>query len=217
MDILHVDSFIIIVNKPAGLATLPGGWEEDSPSLVKMLETDFGRIWVVHRLDKGTSGVLVFARTAQAHRALNMQFERQEAHKLYHAIVVGTPAWQEHTARHPLRINAGHAHRTIVDHAKGKPSATTFRVLEFLHGYALLAALPATGRTHQVRAHAFALGFPLLADCLYGAPPTALIDRPALHACELTFTHPDTGTDATFSAPYPADFSLALEKIRAGS
>ena len=216
MDVLYSDVSILIVNKPAGLATIPGGWEKDSTSLVRLLETDYARIWVVHRLDKGTSGLVVFARSAAAHRALNMQFERHEAHKIYHAIVVGEPAWNEHTARHPLRINVGHAHRTIVDHGKGKPSETTFHVLERFHDYALLAAIPTTGRTHQVRVHAYALGLPLLADSLYSAPQTELIARPALHARELAFTHPMTGQGMTFSAPYPEDFSRALDKIRAG-
>jgi RluA family pseudouridine synthase len=216
MDVLYVDSSILVVDKPPGLATIPGGWEKDSGSLVELLEPDYGRIWVVHRLDKVTSGLVVFTRNAEAHRSLNMQFEHHEVHKLYHAIVVGQPAWDEHTARHPLRINVGHSHRTIVNNAKGKPSETVFRLLERLDGYALLAAIPATGRTHQVRVHAFTLGFPLLADTLYSAPATDLIPRPALHARDLAFTHPATGERLTFSAPYPGDFIEALNKIRAG-
>jgi 23S rRNA-/tRNA-specific pseudouridylate synthase len=119
------------------------------------------------------------------------------------------------SARHPLRINVGHTHRTIVDHAKGKPSETTFRVLKRFNGYALLAAIPATGRTHQVRVHAFALGLPLLADTLYSAPRTDLIPRPALHARDLVFIHPVSGEQVSFSAPYPEDFILALKKIGA--
>jgi tRNA pseudouridine32 synthase / 23S rRNA pseudouridine746 synthase len=216
MDIIYGDSSILIVNKPSGLATIPGSWEKDSTSLVKILESDYGRIWVVHRLDKVTSGLVVFARNAEAHRTLNIQFELHEVHKVYHAIVVGLPTWEEHTARHPLRINVGHTHRTIVDHAKGKPSETTFHVLERFNGYALIEAIPATGRTHQVRVHAFALGFPLLGDILYSAPQTDLIARPALHSRELAFTHPATAERLTFSAPYPEDFSRALEKCRAG-
>lgn len=215
MDILFNDDHILVVNKPSDLSTIRGGWGKDASSLVELLEADFGHIWVVHRLDKVTSGLVVFARTAEAHRALNGQFEHHQARKLYHAIVVGVPAWDEHTARHPLRINVGHTHRTIVDHSKGKPSETTFHVLERFNGYALLAASPITGRTHQVRVHAFALGLPLLADTLYNAPYTDLIQRPALHARELVFTHPESGEQVTFSAPYPEDFNLAMEKIGA--
>jgi tRNA pseudouridine32 synthase / 23S rRNA pseudouridine746 synthase len=211
MQVLFSDSALLVVNKPSGLATVPGGWEKDSTSLVETLEPEFGRIWVVHRLDRSTSGVVLFARTAAAHRALNIKFEHHEIHKGYHALVVGTPAWDEHTARHPLRIDVGHSHRTVVDHSKGKPSETTFRVLRRFDGYALLAANPATGRTHQVRVHAFALGFPLLGDTLYSAPPTDLIARSALHAFSLEFTF--GGQPFQFSAPYPADFENALSRL----
>jgi RluA family pseudouridine synthase len=214
--ILHEDAEILIVNKPAGMPVLPDGWEKDAPYLVKLLEEEFGRLWIVHRLDKITSGVMVFARTAEAHRALNMQFEQHEVQKVYHAIVVGEPAWEQHTARHPLRVDVGHSHRTVVDHSKGKSSETAFRVLERHSGFSLLEAVPGTGRTHQIRVHAYALGFPLLGDTLYSAPETDLIARPALHAQSLTFTHRTTGERVTFTAPYPEDFQKALEKIRAG-
>jgi tRNA pseudouridine32 synthase / 23S rRNA pseudouridine746 synthase len=215
MDILYVDSSILAVNKPAGLATIPGGWEKDSTSLVELLEPDYGHIWVVHRLDKVTSGVVIFARSAESHRKLSILFEHHETNKLYHAITNGNPPWDEHIARHPLRIDLGHRHRTIVDHGKGKPSETAFHVMERFNGYALLAVIPATGRTHQVRVHAFALGFPLLGDILYGAPKTDLIQRPALHAYSLIFEF--GGKQLSLVAPYPEDFSKALNKLRAGN
>ena len=214
MDILYSDADILVVNKPAGLATVPGSWEAGSTSLLQALEVEYGRLWVIHRLDKVTSGLVVFARNPEAHRNLSMQFEQHETHKLYHAIVNGVPAWEEHTARHPLRINVGHSHRTAIDHAKGKPSETTLHVLERYDGYALLAASPKTGRTHQVRVHASALGFPLAGDHLYGAPPTNLIARPALHAQSLEFSY--KGQPFQFTAPYPADFKQALAQLRAG-
>jgi RluA family pseudouridine synthase len=212
MEIIYSDNNILVVNKPSGLSTVPGSWEEDSTSLVKELEADFGRLWVVHRLDKVTSGLVVFARNPEAHRMLSMLFERHETHKLYHALVVGAPAWEQHTARHPLRINVGHSHRTVVDNSRGKPSETAFDVLERFNGYALLGAAPATGRTHQVRVHAYALGFPILGDTLYSAPETNLIDHPALHAYSLEFT--SEGKPYQFTAPYPEDFARALEAIR---
>jgi RluA family pseudouridine synthase len=213
MDVLHADSSILVVNKPAGLATGPGSWGYET-SLMKILESDYGRIWVVHRLDKTTSGLVVFARTAESHRDLSMQFEHHQAEKVYHAIVLGRPAWKEHTARQSLRIDVGHSHRTIVDASQGKPSETTFRVLEWFDGYALLAAMPATGRTHQVRVHAGALGLPLLGDTRYGAPATDLIGRPALHARSLMFTHPVTLECLSFTAPYPQDFERVLQALR---
>jgi tRNA pseudouridine32 synthase/23S rRNA pseudouridine746 synthase len=214
MDVLYVDSSILAVNKPSGLATNPGGWEGDQTSLFKILEKEFGHLWVVHRLDRVTSGVAIFARNANAHRMLSMQFERHVVHKVYHAIVLGSPPWDEHTARHPLRVNVGHSHRTAVDHSKGKASETTFRVLERFDGYALLAAIPTTGRTHQVRVHAYALGLPILGDTLYNAPETTLIARPALHAISIEFIFEDKPFH--FTAPYPEDFIQTLAMLRAG-
>jgi RluA family pseudouridine synthase len=214
VDIIHMDASLIVIDKPAGLSVLADGWEADSIHVMQLLEAEFGRIWVVHRLDKGTSGVLVAARTEAAHRALSRQFERHEATKLYHAIVCGSPEWEERTTRNPLRLDVGHKHRTVIDQSRGKPSTTTFHVLERLRDHALLEVHPLTGRTHQVRAHAAALHLPLLGDLLYGAPPTAIIERPALHAIALTITHPESGLAVTFSAPHPADFDAALAALR---
>jgi RluA family pseudouridine synthase len=215
VNILYSDTQFFVVNKPAGVPVLPDGWEADAPYLVKQLEEQFGHIWVVHRLDKVTSGVMVFARTAEAHRTLSLLFETRAVHKVYNVIVVGNPKWDEHTARHPLRINVGHSHRTAVDHSKGKPSETAFRVLEHFDGHALLAAIPATGRTHQIRAHLSALGFPILADSLYGAPPTDMIPRPALHAYSLEFKLGEK--PFAFTAPYPDDIQKALAKLKASA
>ncbi len=214
MDILFQDPSLLVVDKPAGLPVLPEGWEPQAPYLLKQLEERFGKVWVVHRLDKVTSGVMVLALDAEAHRSLNLQFDNRQAKKVYHAIVDGNPPWDQHTARHPLRINVGHRHRTVVDHRGGKPSETHFRVLERYPENCLLEASPASGRTHQVRVHAYALGYPLLADTLYSAPPTELIDRPALHAFSLQFSHPVTNELLTFSAPYPPDFQGALDTLK---
>ncbi len=212
MEILYADPSLLAVNKPAGLAAVPGGWEKNEPSLLEGLEAGYGRLWIVHRLDKVTSGVMLFARSAEAHRTLSLLFETRAARKAYHAILVGEPKWDEHTARHPLRINVGHSHRTVVDHSKGKPSETSFRVLERHAGYSLVEARPATGRTHQIRVHAAALGFPIMADTLYGAPTTDLIARPALHAFSLGFEF--EGKPFALTAPYPFDFVDTLERLQ---
>jgi RluA family pseudouridine synthase len=213
-EIIYSDDAIIVVNKPAGLPVLPDGWEKDAPYLVKLLEWSHKKIWIVHRLDKITSGVMVFALTAEAHRALNRQFERREAQKTYHAIMVGVPEWEEEIAAHPLRADVGHKHRTAVDPRAGKVSETRFRVLEKYPSDVLVEALLMTGRTHQIRAHAYALGHPLLGDVLYSAPETDLIARPALHAHALTFRHPVTGKRVSFTTPYPDDFAKALERLK---
>jgi 23S rRNA-/tRNA-specific pseudouridylate synthase len=145
-----------------------------------------------------------------------MQFERHEVEKVYHAIVVGVPEWEQHITRHPLRVDVGHSHRTVVDQSKGKSSRTAFRIMERFGGFSLLEAIPATGRTHQIRVHAYAIGYPLLGDTLYSAPETDLIARPALHAQSLSFTHPASGESVHFTTPAPDDFQTALENLRAG-
>lgn len=213
MNVLFADEHILVLDKPAGLPVLPDGWEKDAPYLVKLLEDEYGKIWIVHRLDKTTSGVMVFARTAEAHRALNIQFEGREAEKVYHAIVEGNPNWNEKVAKFPLRADVGKKHRTAVDDKRGKPSETRFRILKRYQDWALVEAKPLTGRTHQIRVHAYALGHPLVGDILYGASETDLILRPALHAYSLAFTHPATGERLTFRAERPEDFVSALERL----
>jgi RluA family pseudouridine synthase len=213
--ILFSDDALLVINKPAGLLSIPGGHDPDKPHLRKILEPDYGPLWIVHRLDKDTSGAMVLARHAMAHRDLNTQFSVHITEKIYHAIVIDTPPWDEKTIDTPLRVNVGRRKRTVIDLQRGKPAATTFQVLERLKGYSLLQAHPKTGRTHQIRAHLYSLGFPILADPLYGTGKTSqYIQRSALHAHKLTFTHPITTEPVTFSAPYPDDFELALGHLR---
>ena len=213
MKIIYEDEYLLVLDKPAGFPILPDGWEKDAPYLVKTLEEEYGKIWIVHRLDKITSGVMVFARDAETHRTLNIQFEERQAEKVYHAIVEGIPQWNEKTAKHPLRINVGHKHRTGVSDKYGKPSETRFKVIKRYQEAALIEARPVTGRTHQIRVHAYALGHPLLGDILYGASETHLIARPALHAHSLTFTHPQRGERQMFLAERPQDFVETLELL----
>jgi len=214
MNSLHQDEHIIAINKPAGVSVLPEGWDPDVPYLRQLLEKQFQKIWIVHRLDKITSGVMVFARTTEAHRELNRQFERHEVEKVYQAIVEGGPPWDERTAHHMLQTNVGRKHRTVVVHKRGKNSETDFKVLKRGQNEALVEAYPKTGRTHQIRVHLSALGFPLLGDVLYGAAETDLITRPALHALSLTIRHPISGERMIFTAPPPDDFLHALERLK---
>jgi len=225
MKILYEDANLLVVDKPAGLPVLPDGWEKDAPYLVKILEEQYGnpstrpigqsaqRLFIVHRLDKITSGVMVFARDAESHRALNTQFEGHQAEKVYHAIVEGNPKWDEKITKYPLRANVGHKHRTMVDDKNGQPSETRFRVIKRYEDSALIEAKPITGRTHQIRVHAYALGHPLIGDVLYGAQETRSIARPMLHAQSLSFIHPTTKERVNFSAPHPADFEEALKQM----
>ncbi len=214
MKILFEDPHLFVTDKPAGLPVLPDGWEPDAPYLVKMLEAEYGKIFIVHRLDKTTSGVMVFARDAETHRSLSMQFESHEAQKIYHAIIEGNPKWEEKVTKFPLRVNVGHKHRTVVDDRDGKPSETRFKILKRYQAAVEIEAQLMTGRTHQIRVHAAALGHPLVGDILYGAKETSLIERPALHAYSLTFTHPVSHERVTFTAEHPRDFDSALKRLR---
>jgi RluA family pseudouridine synthase len=230
--IIYSDSSLLAVNKPAGLPTLPDGYNPEQPHLKVLLESEYGRLWIVHRLDRNTSGLVVLARTPEAHRNLNMQFERRQVTKRYHALVCAAPDWQERVVKMPLRPNGDRHHRTVIDPGRGKPAETEFQVLERLGGYALLEAYPLTGRTHQIRAHLSAIGLPILGDVLYGGRPAlylsmlkpefsagfkaecALIERSALHAHSLDFSHPENGEILRLVAPYPKDFNAALRMLR---
>ena len=173
--VLHIDEALLVVNKPAGLPTLPDGYQADAPYLVGLLQEAFGRLWVVHRLDRETSGVLVLARTADAHRVLNLQFQEHEIAEIYHALVVGKPMWEERTVNLPFRADGDRRHRTVIDRAHGKPSTTNFRVLERLGNYTLIEAQPKTGRPHQIRAHLAAERLPLVGDQLYASQGGGLL------------------------------------------
>lgn len=220
ISIVFSDEHIVVVNKPAGLPTLPDGYDKAAPHLTQALEPQFGRVWIAHRLDRGTSGVMVVARTAEAHRSLNMQFDGREVKKTYHALIAGNPPWEEYTVKLPLRADGDRKHRTVVDHGKGKPAVTHLRVLERWDARAKVEARPETGRTHQIRVHLAALGLPVIGDPLYGgaaAREGAGIDRTALHAHSLIFRHPITIEQLRFEAPYPADFERALRGLRQGA
>lgn len=222
--ILWEDDTLLAVNKPAGLRTIADGYEPSLPHLAGLLQQSHGRIWVVHRLDKDTSGVILFARTSQAHRALNIQFEQRETRKEYRVILVGVPDWQELTISLPLRTNGDRQHRTIVDSQSGKPAGTDIHIIQPLGFFTLASAFPHTGYTHQIRAHLAAVGFPILDDPLYQSlkPDTQItikarqlipglpIHRLALHAFSISFMHPVTGAEMIIEAPYPLDFQETI-------
>jgi RluA family pseudouridine synthase len=226
--VLWSDETLLVVNKPPGLRTIPDGYDPSLPHLSGMLGTAFGRVWVVHRLDKDTSGVILFARSAEAHRVLNTQFEQRKIQKEYHVIVAGIPDWEEMQISLPLRVDGDRKHRTVIDHQAGKPAETTARVLRQAALFAVIAALPHTGYTHQIRAHLAAVGFPVLADPLYRSlkPETLtfrhalqaapqIIQRIALHAFQIQFAHPVSAQPLTFQAPYAEDFQHALDVLEA--
>ena len=231
-EILHEDPHLLVVNKPAGLLTLPDRYEPGAQTLVAYLEKYRDKIFVVHRLDRDTSGLIVVALTAAAHQRLSMQFAGRAVEKHYLALVDGSVGWQQRTIDLPLRVNADRRHRTRVDHRDGKRASTSVNVLERFDAHALVEALPQTGRTHQIRVHLAAAGHPIIGDPLYGAgkplylssfkrrynpgrrEERPLIARTALHASRLRFKHPDTDQYVLHEVEPPRDFSAAVSQLR---
>lgn len=214
---IYEDDDILVINKPSGLGVLQEGWDPTAPFLLQLLRLRFPTLMVVHRLDKETSGLMVFAKTGDAHRDLCIQFERHTVAKTYIALVVGEPKWETLTARNRLTVGVGKKHRTVVNHSKGANAETDFKVIQRFSGYTLLEASPKTGRTHQIRVHLYARGFPILGDKLYGTNTTELIDRVALHSGTLTLVHPGTRQEMTFTLPLPRDIKNAIKKMTAGN
>jgi len=229
IEILFIDDQIVVINKPSGLRTLPDGFHPELAHVRFLLEPNFGRLWIVHRLDKETSGVLLLARSEAAHRSLNNQFASREIKKEYHAICSGSPNLDEWEIDLPLRINGDRNHRTIVDFENGKPAATSITVRNrSTSGYGLLSARPRTGYTHQIRAHLAACGLPIVGDPEYFAKLNSAMmtklqvvrpnqpfnaNRLGLHAYNISFFHPVTHKECLLQAPYPDDFSLLLNQL----
>jgi 23S rRNA pseudouridine1911/1915/1917 synthase len=225
LPVLHADADIIVVDKPVGMAAHASpGWE--GPTVVDALAqagyqiAQVGpeeRYGIVHRLDVGTSGVMVVAKSARAYTALKRAFKSREVLKVYHALVQGHPDPASGTIDAPIGRDPRHAHRFAVT-ADGRPSVTHYETLES-HRYAsLLEITLETGRTHQIRVHMAALHHPCCGDRTYGADPVLAerlgLTRQWLHAVRLGLRHPGTGQQVEFTSPYPPDLAAALEMIR---
>lgn len=211
IPIVHEDARIVVVDKPEGLSSIP---ERDValPCVQRMLEAArCERLFVVHRLDKEVSGVLVFARDAEAHRILSMAFEERRVHKTYAAVAKGVIADDAGVIERPIaQFGSG---RMGVDERRGKPSRTEFRVVRRRAAHTEVEAHPITGRRHQLRVHFYSIGHPLLGDPRYGdAREQATWPRLLLHALRVRLPHPDGG-ERTFEAEPPSSYRLVVDAL----
>ncbi len=232
-ELLYEDDLMLVVHKPAGLLTIPDR-QGNKDNLQSALERDFGKVFIVHRLDRETSGVLCFARTEAAHRNLSMQFEHHTADKFYLVLVDGDVHQEEGEINKPIGPHPTIPAKMAIS-GKGKPSLTFFRVLERFKHFTLLEALLKTGRTHQIRVHFQSIGYQLAVDALYGRRPAfflsevkgksyrsgkfsgeerPLMERTSLHAFRLRIDHPGTGERMEFKAELPKDFQAVLKQLR---
>ena len=169
--VIYADEQIIAVNKAAGISVGGDRWDESKERLDRLVAEQMqpaSKLFTVHRIDRETSGLVVFAKDEQTHRRLSLAFEGRDVTKRYIAVVHGRPLWQETSCDLPLIPNGNKRHLTIIDKYQGKKSQTHFRLLGSAGNYSVLEALPETGRTHQIRVHATALGYPIVCDTLYG-------------------------------------------------
>lgn len=202
--ILHADPAFLIADKPAGLPTVPGRPAALHDCLWTRVQAEFPDALVVHRIDMGTSGLVVFARDAQAQRALNRAFEQRRVGKTYVALAAGRIEADAGEIDLPLAADWPARPRQKVDHDHGRPALTRWRVLERHADHTRVELTPLTGRSHQLRVHLAALGHPLLGDPLYASPAVeAALPRLALHARTLAFIHPRDGTPQVFTSPVP--------------
>lgn len=212
--LVFLDEHLAVACKPSGLLSVPGRLPQHRDSAFVRLQAELGPLWVVHRLDMDTSGLIAFARSREAAAHLGRQFERRTVAKRYEARVWGQPPSDEGVIDLPLRLDWPHRPRQLVDARLGKPSLTRYACLERQALSSRLLLLPVTGRSHQLRVHLSSIGLPILGDRFYGLEavdsaspseaPVALLhpaDRLMLHARDLSLQHPAQGQPLHWSVP----------------
>ena len=237
--LIYADDDMIAVNKAAGLLVAADRWDIEAPRLDLLIQKELPQIaplcqklYAVHRIDKDTSGILLYALNAEAHRALNTAFQEREIKKTYRLLIHGRVQEEQFTVDLPLRADGDALHRTIVDKRRGKEAITHFTALETFRQFSLLEARPVTGRTHQIRAHLAAAGYPIVCDSLYGSGKPVLLSelkqrwhgdvyteqplirRLALHAYQLEGLHPRTSESFSFTAEYAKDFKSTVHQLQ---
>ncbi len=227
LRVVYADDDIVVVDKPVGVAAHPSpGWT--GPTVLAGLAAMGQRIatsgaaerqGVVHRLDVGTTGLMVVAKSETAYSALKRAFKEREVDKRYHAVVQGHPDPLRGTIDAPIDRHPGQDYKFAVV-SGGRPSVTHYDTLEAFPAASLVDVRLETGRTHQIRVHFSALRHPCVGDLTYGADPTLAerlgLTRQWLHARELAFEHPGTGAEARFTSEYPDDLAQALAVLRQG-
>jgi 23S rRNA pseudouridine1911/1915/1917 synthase len=226
--IIHEDDDIVAVNKPSGLLTIPD--REGVPGVRNLLQDKFGSIFTIHRIDKDTSGVVVFAKNEMAHRHFSMQFESRETKKFYNGFVLGSPALDSGVINEPIAEHPSKKGLMTV-YRKGKESITEYEVINRFRFYSWMRFRILTGRTHQIRVHMKHLGNPIVCDGLYGdgkpvfisqlktkfnlskdTEERPLLNRLALHAAELELIALD-GSIIKIKAPLPKDLKAVLQQL----
>lgn len=201
---IYLDDFLIALEKPSGLLAVPGRGPEKRDSLATRVQTEHPSATVVHRLDWETSGVMIMALSAEAHRHLSRQFEQRQVAKRYVAIVAGRVGEDEGEINEPLVKDFDRKPRHKICHRHGREAITRWRVVQRRADRTRMELSPLTGRSHQLRIHMRHLGHPILGDALYAPPDVqAKAPRLLLHAMELTITHPHTHERLTLRSDCP--------------
>ncbi len=231
-EIVFDDDEILVINKAPGVLTIPDRFKPELFNLYNWFEEKYGEIFIVHRLDKETSGLLVFGKNEDAHKSLSQQFEGRSVTKIYKVLVEGVMMQEDGIIDNPIAKHPSKAGKMIVSQ-KGKPSTTEYKVVERFKNYTLIDADIKTGRTHQIRVHFESIGFPLAVDKMYGRNDAfflskikhkfnvgkgneerPLMDRTSLHAASLEFNHPVTNDRIQFESQLPKDFSAVIRQLQ---
>ena len=213
--VIYSDDDIVVLNKRSNLLIAQDRYDADAPRLDLLAEKEFGHLFAVHRIDKDTSGIIVYARNENAHQNLSVQFEKRLVEKTYHALVRGKPMWDSLHVDLPLLPDGDSRHRTVVNKRFGKPSVTDFKFLCSAGLFSWIEAKPKTGRTHQIRVHMKYLGCQILGDKLYSKPDENFPDVPLmLHSRKLVIKLPGKEKYHCFKAQIPSRFYEVLKKLK---
>jgi len=230
--LVYADDSLIVLNKRSGILIAADRYNPDAARLDLLAEKEFGRLYAVHRIDKDTSGLIIYARTPEAQRNISMQFENRQVSKTYHALVYGHPMWEDLHVDLKLQPDGDARHRTIVSKKFGKPSETDFHLIGTCGPYSWIECHPKTGRTHQIRVHLAANGLSIVCDPLYSGnqkpvrlseikkkwngdeyEERPLLSRLALHAYKIELLHPVSGEKISFTADYPKDMEATRKQL----